>query len=1090
VTTGLVLLLLVVNAFVCRKLFVTEYTQHMESIEGAYIGISRYLMTHWGDLSWFRLWYCGIPFQNSYPPVFHMAVALVAGAFRISPALAHHVVGAFVYCLGPVTLFLLCYRLSRRRTMSFVAALAYSLITPSAFFIPSMISDLGSRWHPRRLQGLVAYGDGPHVAAVALLPLAILALNFALERRTPLRVCWAALMLVLVVLTNWLGAFSLALAIGAYLLANWGDRLWMKRILWSAAIGALAFAFAFPWIPPSTVAAVQRNAQYVIGHYPVGKSQAAAAALLAAAALVFSWWFAKLRLPCIHRFGALFLLFTAALILPSEWLHFDLMPQPFRYQLEFDMAAIIVLVFSIGSFWERIPVRFRHALVIAILCAAVLQLRVYNRFARHLIRPIRIESTVEYESAHWLDRHLHNQRVFATGSVQFWLNAFAGNSQIGGGFGQGMTNAEIPVVHFGIPYMEHDGSIAAMWLRLFGAQAVIVSGPQGRDSYNWAWRDPRKFIGVLPEIWRDGDDAIYGLSQRTTSLAHVIPLAHIVARAPVNVVDLAPVQPLAADLQSAALPPASFEWTSPHEAVIRTNITPGQALFIQISYHAGWKAMANGISRPVRPDGLGLMLVEPRCAGHRRRGGARCSSPDYLQARPCSSLFSGPLTGSPDAGVRNQLLPERSSKTRTRAAESGSHGVAKMGLMWLCAALCCSFLFQAASPAPVDWQAEGMKLLEAKNYPAAVDALSKAAASDPQNFAIHFNLALAYSLDDKDPQAIAEYRKTLELKPGLEPAITNLGILLLRNKDAAAAIPLLRQSHRLKSADARIATYLGDALLAQTQLPEAADAYTSALEADPKSAAAESGLGRVLLQQNQLQQAAEHLRKAVDLDASYKDVLLELGEAYERAGQAKDAVAIYSQFPDNAAAQERAGELLLEAGDGAAAVPLLERAVQTSPTSANRLALATAHFKTKEYDKGLAVLDAAITADPRNYELRMAAGRALRDEKKFPQAATQFVAAAQLKPDAVRPWSELAGVAVLAESYPQALAALDKVKALGGETSSHLYLRAIILDKLRQLQPALDAYQAFLATSGGKYPDEEFKARQRSRIIKRELSKR
>jgi tetratricopeptide (TPR) repeat protein len=410
--------------------------------------------------------------------------------------------------------------------------------------------------------------------------------------------------------------------------------------------------------------------------------------------------------------------------------------------------------------------------------------------------------------------------------------------------------------------------------------------------------------------------------------------------------------------------------------------------------------------------------------------------------------------------------------------------------MWLWAALVCSFLLQSAAPPTTDWQAEGMKLLEAKNYPAAIEALEKAAAANPQDFAIRFNLALAYSLEGKDQQAIAEYRKVLELKPGLEPAITNLGILMLRNQDAAGAIPLLRRAHELKPGDARIAVYLGDALLARKQLPEAAETYSAALQSDPKSAAAEAGLGRALLAQDRLDKAAEHFQRAAELDPAYKDGLLELGEAYERAHQTDKALAIYRQFPDNAGAQERAGEILLEAGDGAGAAPLLENAVRLSPTSANRLALATAYFKTKQYDQGLTVLDAAVKADPKNYDLRMLAGRALRDQKKFPQAATQFMAAAELKPDSVQPWSEFAGVAVLAENYPQALAALDKVKALGGETSSHYYLRAIILDKLRQLKPALEAYQAFLATSGGKYPDEEFKARQRSRILQRELSKR
>jgi hypothetical protein len=50
-------------------------------------------------------------------------------------------------------------------------------------------------------------------------------------------------------------------------------------------------------------------------------------------------------------------------------------------------------------------------------------------------------------------------------------------------------------------------------------------------------------------------------------------------------------------------------------------------------------------------------------------------------------------------------------------------------------------------------------------------------------------------------------------------------------------------------------------------------------------------------------------------------------------------------------------------------------------------------------------------------------------------------------------------------------------------------MRAIMLDKVRDLKGALAAYQQFLATDQGKNPNEEFKARQRVRIIERELRK-
>src|SRR5579883_210255 len=92
----------------------------------------------------------------------------------------------------------------------------------------------------------------------------------------------------------------------------------------------------------------------------------------------------------------------------------------------------------------------------------------------------------------------------------------------------------------------------------------------------------------------------------------------------------------------------------------------------------------------------------------------------------------------------------------------------------------------------VDYQAEGAKALDAKQYPQAVELFRKAVDADPQDYGAHFQLALAYSLMNQDAQAIPEYRKVLELKAGLYEAELNLGISQLRIKDAAAAVPYLK----------------------------------------------------------------------------------------------------------------------------------------------------------------------------------------------------------------------------------------------------------------------------------------------------------
>ena len=116
-------------------------------------------------------------------------------------------------------------------------------------------------------------------------------------------------------------------------------------------------------------------------------------------------------------------------------------------------------------------------------------------------------------------------------------------------------------------------------------------------------------------------------------------------------------------------------------------------------------------------------------------------------------------------------------------------------------------------------------------------------------------------------------------------------------------------------------------------------------------------------------------------------------------------------------------------------------------------------------------------------------GSTLRDQKQYAPAAREFFMATQRQPESKEAWSELAGMLILLENFPQAIIALDRVNALGGETPGHLFFRAIILDKTHQYKPALESYQKFLAAAGGKFPDEEFQSRQRVRIIQKELSK-
>src|SRR5258707_5341111 len=127
------LVLTALNLSISWRLFKIEFTDHFSSIEGAWIAIARYISTHWGDYSWWPLWHCGMPYQDTYVPLLHLAVAAFATLAHIPAARAYHAVVAVTYALGPATLYLMASRLGARPGAAFLAGLSYSLLSPSAF---------------------------------------------------------------------------------------------------------------------------------------------------------------------------------------------------------------------------------------------------------------------------------------------------------------------------------------------------------------------------------------------------------------------------------------------------------------------------------------------------------------------------------------------------------------------------------------------------------------------------------------------------------------------------------------------------------------------------------------------------------------------------------------------------------------------------------------------------------------------------------------------------------------------------------------------------------------------------------------------
>jgi hypothetical protein len=613
-TGAAALALFAINALLTFPLFFIDYTREMGSIEAAFIGLARYIGDHFHDLNWFPLWYGGIPYPDTYPPLLHFTVAAAAACLRISPGLAYHAVTASVYALGPVTVFWAAWRLGASRPAAWLAGLGYSLLSPSCWLVRAIRADAGGWFGPRRLGTLVHYGEGPHLTSLLFLPLAVGMVHVALEERRPIYYVGASLAVAAVVLSNWIGAFALALALSAYLLAGFGAH-WIPRWLAAAAIGAYAYALAMPWVTPSTIATIRANAPLVGGRYvPNLKVEAAFAVGL----LLLAWGLRRLSLEPRLRFGLLFFYGSAFLTLGAYYFHAALLPQPERYHLEMDMAFWL----AVAAVPAAAPGITLHALTLhgvarrraafaAILLACLPILLHQNRMARDMEKPIAIQSTVEYEISRRLGAHQSGRRVFAPGTIGFWMNAFSDTPMLTGGFDNGMRNTFLQDVNYQL-YAGDKQEIALDWLRAFGCDVVVGGGPDSREVYH-PYSHPGKFAG-LPELWREGGDVIYAVPHRGDSLAHTVRAGDLPTVRP-PAYDTQLLKPYLAALDDPTLPAATFRWRGQSAATITGDLRPEHLLSVQVTFDEGWNARVNGERRRIWSDKLGQLVVEPRCAG-------------------------------------------------------------------------------------------------------------------------------------------------------------------------------------------------------------------------------------------------------------------------------------------------------------------------------------------------------------------------------------------------------------------------------------------------------------------------------------------
>ena len=608
------LLVFLFTAALIKPLFTAKYLDRWDSIESTYIADGRLLNEHWPHPQWQPLWYCGTRYDYIYPPAVRYGTALLARVFI--PVQAYHVFTALLYSIGIAGVYFLVWVMSRSRGAAWLAAAAAALVSPAFLFIPQIRQD-SQYLAPWRLWALLRYGEGPHISAVALLPVALAMSYLALRRHRPTALAGAAFSCAAVALTNFYGLTALGIL---YPVLVWS--VWLAsrdRSVWLRAVGiaALAYGLAAFWLTPSYLWLTIENLKWFS---PPGDRVAQVLFFATAAAFaVVSGRFRPRQEPFTYRvflLGSLMLL--GVNIFAFRWLHIRALAEPQRLEVEFDLILVLALVELVRQLWTwsgqpGMRLRLVRALALIVVLGGLWSARHYVRHAweAHLY-PLDPDcrQRVEYRLPEWISRNMPQSRTFVTGSVRFWWNVWHDTAQVGGGCDRGVLNQILMPAMFQVTFGS-DAETAVRWLTALGVDAVVVHDAHSQEMYH-DFVHPYKFGGVLPVLYDDGQgNVIYKVPRRYPSLVRVVDTARLHAIAPGwAATDLEALRRYTAVIEQGPDAPTTTAWKGTDAMRIHARVEPGQSLVVQSTYDPAWHAYLGGRELRVDRDQLSFSVID------------------------------------------------------------------------------------------------------------------------------------------------------------------------------------------------------------------------------------------------------------------------------------------------------------------------------------------------------------------------------------------------------------------------------------------------------------------------------------------------
>ena len=385
------------------------------------------------------------------------------------------------------------------------------------------------------------------------------------------------------------------------------------------------------------------------------------------------------------------------------------------------------------------------------------------------------------------------------------------------------------------------------------------------------------------------------------------------------------------------------------------------------------------------------------------------------------------------------------------------------------------------------------------DWTAAEPILDSWLASHPADARALFDAGYIADAQARNADAVALYRKAIAANPHSFEAQISLGLLLARTGKASEARPVLwtattldpgaaepsskarawRALARIDMAGAdgqpdptQASIDLLEALKLSPETPEDTLMAASLADANGDSAGAEAAYRRVLKSTPDSSAAIAGLAHLLIAQKKYPDAEELLQPALKKT-------------PDDPAMTAQLAAVYV-AEDKADALPLLQQFHEKHPKDAavTRM-LAQVEADAGEYADSDQLYVALLATSPRDADLLAGHGQNLIRLRRYPEALKAFQSATEIDETNGEAWNGLAFAAFQTHQPTITLHALTVRSKYLPDSTFIYYLWATAYDTLHDKKQAVAYYHRFLESAAGKFPDQEWQARQRMAILEK-----